>query len=219
MDDVFPRVVFSVLGIGIQDTVVTTWAMIALVMIGIAALNRWRPAALDMLIEFLVDSASMAMGRPAHEYVPLLGTLAVFIAMANSIGVVPGLLAPTRGINTPIALALVVFVSVHYCGVRSRGLGHYLRDLASPLFLLPLEVIGQISRTLALALRLFGNVLSSEMVVAVVFSLLPLIVPLPLMAFGILTGLLQAYIFAVLAAVYVGAALGANEPNPGKKRS
>lgn len=219
MDDLFPRVVFWVLGIGVQDTVVATWALMVIVLVGAALLNRWRPSALEMLIEFLVDSTSVMMGRPAQPYLPLLGTLAVFIAVANVLGVVPGLMAPTRGVNTPVALALVVFISVHYYGARSRGIAGYLRDLASPLFMLPLEIIGQISRTLALALRLFGNVLSTEMIVAVIFSLLPLIVPLPLMALSMLTGLLQAYIFTVLAAVYVGAAVEASGPTLAKKRS
>jgi F-type H+-transporting ATPase subunit a len=142
---------------------------------------------------------------------PLLGTLFIFIAVANSISVVPILSSPTRGINTPFALALIVFFSVHYFGIKEKGLGGYLKDLASPIFLLPLELIGQFSRTLSLTLRLFGNVLSTELIVAVVFSLLPLIVPLPLIGFSMLTGALQAYIFTVLAAVYIGAAVAANE--------
>lgn len=217
MQDMFPRLVFSFYGVGIRDTVVVTWVIILLV-IGLAALlKRRRSAALDTLIEFLLDSTSLVMGRPAEPFLPLLGSLAVFIAFANSIGVIPGLLAPTRGINTVTALALIVFTSVHYYGIRARGLVRYVRGLADPVLLLPLEIIGQFSRTLALALRLFGNVLSTEMIVAVIFSLLPLIVPLPLMGLSLLTGLLQAYIFTVLAAVYVGAAVTASEPTPSKR--
>jgi len=212
MEEVFPRVVFTIHGIGIRDTVITTWAIMVFV-IGLGALlTRRRPGALDMLVDFLLDNTSLVMGRPAEPFLPLLGTLLVFIGVANSVGMVPGLLAPTRGINTVTALALIVFASVHYYGIRTRGLIPYLRGLANPIFMLPLEMVGQFSRTLALALRLFGNVLSTEMIVVVIFSLLPLIVPLPLMGLSLLTGLLQAYIFTVLAAVYVGAAVTAAEP-------
>ncbi|NLF12898.1 MAG: F0F1 ATP synthase subunit A, partial [Anaerolineaceae bacterium] len=95
-------------------------------------------------------------------------------------------------------------------GVRAKGVFGYLRDLAQPIFLLPLEIIGQLSRTLSLSLRLFGNILSAELIVAIIFSLLPLFVPLPLVGLGIFTGLLQAYIFTALAAVYIASAIQAN---------
>ncbi len=212
MEGFVPRVVFTILGVGVRDTVVSTWVLMGVVMVAVVLLNRKRPAILDMLVEFVLENTSMVMGRSARPYLPLLGTMAIFIALANIFGIVPAQHAPTRGINTPVALALVVFFSVHYYGVRSRGVAGYLKSLADPVFMLPLELIGQFSRTVALALRLFGNVLSGEMIVAVIFSLLPLIVPLPLMALGMLTGLLQAYIFTVLAAVYVAAAVGASAP-------
>jgi len=218
MADLAPRVVFNILGVGVRDAVVETWALMAIVTVAVVVLTRKRPAILDMLVEFLLENTSLVMGRPAQPFLSLLGTFAVFIALANILGMVPTLKAPTRGLDTPAALALVVFFSVHYYGVRSRGLVQYLKSFADPLFMLPLELIGQFTRTVALALRLFGNVLSSEMVVAVIFSLLPLIVPIPLMAMGMLTGVLQAYIFTVLAAVYISAAVGASEPTP-KKRS
>jgi F-type H+-transporting ATPase subunit a len=135
--------------------------------------------------------------------------------VANVLGVIPGLNAPTRDVNTPLALALVVFFSVHYFGIREKGLVDYLQDLASPIFLLPLEIIGQISRTLSLSLRLFGNMISAELIVAIIFALVPLFVPLPLVGLGIFTGLLQAYIFTALAAVYIASAIRANEAQIG----
>ena len=137
----------------------------------------------------------------------MLGTLGIFIAAANVIGVLPFIDSPTRDVNTPLALASVVFFAVHYYGIRSKGFVGYMRSLAQPIYLLPLEIIGQISRTLSLTLRLFGNVISTEIVVAVIFALIPLFVPLPLIGFSLLTGLLQAYIFTVLAAVYIAATL------------
>jgi F-type H+-transporting ATPase subunit a len=219
MKGLFPEVVFTVAGIPIRDTVISTWLMILLIVALMYGLRRRYPAALEMLVEFILDTVSGVMGRPAAPYLSLLGTLAMFIAVANLLGLVPVLQAPTRDINTPLALALIVFVSVHFYGIRERGLLKYLRGMADPIFLLPLDLIGQLSRTLSLTLRLFGNVLSSELIVAVVFSLLPLIAPLPLVAFGILTGVLQAYIFTVLAAVYVGAAVAVSEPAENNKRS
>jgi F-type H+-transporting ATPase subunit a len=212
MKGLFPEVVFTVAGIPVRDTVISTWFIMILIVVSVYALKRRFPETLEMLVEFVLDTVSAVMAQPATPYLPLLGTLAVFIAVANNIGIVPVLHAPTRSINTTFALALIVLFSVHYYGLRQRGLVNYLRGLASPVFLLPLELIGQISRTLSLSLRLFGNVLSSELIVAVIFSLLPLIVPLPLIAFGMLTGVLQAYIFTVLAAVYIGAGVAAGEP-------
>jgi F-type H+-transporting ATPase subunit a len=137
----------------------------------------------------------------------MLGTLMIFIAVANNFSVLPVVTSPTGDINTPLALALVVFFSVHYYGMREKGGWGYIKSLASPIFMLPLEFIGQFSRTLSLTLRLFGNIVSSEIVVAVIFSLVPLIAPLPLVGLGLITGVLQAYIFTVLASLYIGSAV------------
>ncbi|MDJ0755264.1 MAG: F0F1 ATP synthase subunit A [Ardenticatenaceae bacterium] len=209
MEDVFPSVAFTIWGIPIRDTVVSTWVMMVVIVSLAIFIGRRRPTALEMLVDFILDSVEDILGRSAIDYLPLLGTLAIFIAVANVIGVVPFVTAPTRDINTPLALALIVFFAVHYYGIRSRGWFNYLRSLASPIFMLPLEIVGQLSRTISLTLRLFGNIISTEMVIAVIFALVPLFVPLPLVGFSILTGLLQAYIFTVLAAVYIGAGVQA----------
>lgn len=209
MEDVFPRIVFTVLGgIPVRDTVVSTWIMMAVVVGLVVIARRYNPALLEMLVDFLSDTISDALGRPAEPYLPFLGALAIFTTAANIIGVLPFVVSPTRGINTPLALALVVFFSVHYFGMRSKGVFGYLKSLATPIFLLPLEIVGQVSRTFSLTLRLFGNILSTELVVAVIFALVPLFAPLPLIGFSLFTGLLQAYIFTTLAAVYISAGLG-----------
>jgi F-type H+-transporting ATPase subunit a len=211
MEDFFPQVVFTIFGIPVRDTVVSTWIMMVII-VGVAAVaNRRWPAALEMLVDFLIDTVSGVMGRPAGLYLPFLGTLVIFIAVANIIGIVPIVVSPTRDINTPVALALVVFFSVYYFGIREKGLWGYFKAMASPIFMLPMELISHVSRALSLTLRLFGNIISTELIVAVVFALVPLIVPLPLVAFSMLTGVLQAYIFTVLAAVYIGAGLEASE--------
>lgn len=207
MNDIFPEVAFRLLGIPVRTTVVNTWIVMA-VLTGLAAwVGRRMPTGLEMLVDFLDDLLTELLGRPAEPYLPLLGSLAIFVASANIIGVVPYLEPPTGDVNTPIALAIVVFFSVHYYGILELGLLPYLRSLASPIFLLPLEIISQVSRTISLAIRLFGNILSAEIIVAVLFALAPLFVPLPLQGFSIFTGLLQAYIFTALAAVYIAAGL------------
>ncbi len=207
MENFFPQVVFEIFGVPVRDTVISTWIMMGLVVAVVTMARRRWPTALEMLVGFLSDTISDVMGRPAEPYLPFLGALAIFIAISNIIGVVPFLVSPTRDVSTPTALALTVFLSVHYFGIRARGVFGYLKSLASPIFILPLEIIGQVSRTVSLAVRLFGNIVSTEMIVAVIFALIPLIAPLPLIGFSMFTGLLQAYIFTALATVYIGAGL------------
>jgi F-type H+-transporting ATPase subunit a len=211
--DISPRNVIRLFGdVWITDTVISTWLMMALIVAGAIVLRKQRPMALRMVLDFVLDMVSDVMGeRPAGVYLPFLGTLLLFIALSNFIGLVPGLVTPTRDISTPLALALVVFVAVHYYGIKEKGVLQYLKDLAAPLYLLPLtlplEIIGQLSRTLSLTLRLFGNILSGELVVAVIISLVPLFVHFPMLGLSIFTGVLQAYIFTVLATVYISSAV------------
>ena len=211
--DISPRNVIRLFGdVWITDTVISTWVMMILVVAGAIVLRKRRPAALEMVLDFVVDMVSDVMGeRPADQYLPFLGSLLLFIAIANFVGLIPGLVTPTRDISTALALALVVFFAVHYYGVKEKGVLQYLKDFAAPLYLLPLtlplEIIGQVSRTLSLTLRLFGNILSSELVVAVILSLVPLFVHFPMLGLGIFTGVLQAYIFTMLATVYISSAV------------
>ena len=211
MEDFFPQVAFTIFGIPVRDTVISTWVMMALIMIFVLVARRRLPTALETVVAFLNDTVSDLMGQPGEPYLPFLGALALFIAIANIIGVVPFLVSPTRDINTPLAMALLVFFSVHYFGMRAKGVLGYLKGLASPIFMLPLEIIGQVSRTMSLTLRLFGNIISTELIVAVIFALVPLIAPLPLTGLSMFTGLLQAYIFTALAAVFIAAGMEDSE--------
>ncbi len=206
MESVFPTRI-DLFGIGIRDTVISTWAMIVVVLAAAYALRRTMPGLIEQLISFVEGLAQEMIGLDVEPYLPFLTALAVFIAVGNNFGLVPVVVSPTQDLNTPLALALVVFAAVHVFGVQAKGLWGYLKSLASPVFMLPMELIGQFSRTLSLTLRLFGNVVASELIVAVVFMLVPYIVPLPLMGLGMITGILQAYIFTVLAAVYIGSAV------------
>lgn len=211
--DVSPQRVFRLFGdVWVTDTVTSTWVMMLLIALAAWLIRRRQPMALEMLVEFLADMASDVMGKDrAYTYMPFLGALAVFIAMANSLGVFPFLIAPTRDISTPLALAVVVFFAVHYYGIKKKGVLKYLKDLAAPIYLLPLtlplELIGQLSRTLSLTLRLFGNIVSAELVVVVILSLVPLFVHIPILGLSLFTGLLQAYIFTMLATVYINSAV------------
>ena len=212
MDSVTPRVVFTLFGLPVRNTVLTTWVAMGLIILVVVILDRIKPHLLENFVEFLSNLIGGIMNlEHVEKYLPLLGTLIIFIAVANTLGFFPLLTSPTSDINTTIALALVVFVAVHYYGIRANGITRYAKNMASPIFLLPLEIIGQISRTISLALRLFGNILSGELIVAIVFSLIPVGVPLILMALSLLIGILQAYVFTALSSVYIETAVQTSE--------
>ena len=164
---------------------------------------------LELLVTGIAQQIEDVIGKDARPYLPLLGTLFIFLVTANLSGVLPGVEAPTSKLETPAALALIVFFSVHYFGVRARGLSGYLASFAEPkLIMLPLNIISEVTRTFSLMVRLFGNVMSGAFVIALVVALAGLFVPIPLMVLEILVGVVQAYIFTVLAAVFIGAAVG-----------
>jgi F-type H+-transporting ATPase subunit a len=188
--------------------------------VGFALLARWGlrtgPAAWAVAAEFVVEHLEGVMrdmfGRDARPFVPLVVTLALFVGAANLLGLVPGLKSPTADFSTAAALAVVVFLAVPVYGVRTKGLRGYLRHYLQPSpVLLPLEVVSELSRTVALAVRLFGNIVSEELVIAVLLAVAGLLVPVPIMMLAVLTGVVQAYIFAVLTAVYLSAAVRAKE--------
>ncbi len=166
--------------------------------------------AAEFLIEHLEGIMGDMAGGDPRPYTPLVVTLALFIGTANLLGLVPGLGAPTADFSTTSALAVVVFLAVPFYGIRARGLVGYLRHYLEPSpLLLPLEIITEFSRTLALAVRLFGNIMSEELVIAVLLGIAGLLVPVPMMMLAVLTGIVQAYIFAVLTVVYLSAAVRA----------
>ena len=171
------------------------------------------PVAAELVVEHFEGLMHDMFGTDPRPFTPLIVTLALFIAVANLLGLVPGLHSPTADFSTTAALAIIVFVAVPYYGIRTRGLRGYLAHYVelSPL-LLPFEIITEFSRTLALAVRLFGNVMSEELVIAVLLSLAGLLVPVPIMMLSVLTSLVQAYIFAVLTVVYLSAAVRVQEP-------
>jgi len=177
---------------------------------------RVHAGTLQTVLEVIVEALSKQIGeiirRDAARYTPLLATLFIFLVCANLAAIVPGLQPPTGHLETPAALAVIVFFSIHYFGVRSRGVVDYVRRYIKPNpLLLPLNVLSEITRTFSLMVRLFGNMMSHELVIAIVVFLAGLLLPIPFMLLGILIGLIQAYIFTVLAAVFIGAAVGSVE--------
>lgn len=171
------------------------------------------PAALALLtVEWLDRLVYDVAGRREPALVTLAGSLFLFITACNLSGQLPGVRPPTGSLATTSALAVIVFLAVPVAGIRARGVRGYLLGYFRPNPLLaPLHVISELSRTLALSMRLFGNIMSGHLVVALLVALTGFLVPMPLMALDVLIGLLQAYIFAILATVYVGAAIRAGE--------
>ena len=213
MERVLPQVVFEIFGLSITNTVVSTWVMMVIIIVGALLIKKNAPSVGEFIIEFInnIIASVMPEGTEVSKFISILGALALFLLFANVFSIVPFMVSPTANINTTIALAVVVFFAVHIFGVIEKGPWGYIKDFASPIFILPLEIVSQFSRTLSLSVRLFGNILSTDLIVAIVFSLVPFIVPLPLAALGMLTGVLQAYIFIVLASLYISSAIEIQE--------
>lgn len=213
MEAVVPQVVFEIFGLPITNTVVSTWVMMIIIIVVAVVIRKFKPGLGEMIIESIIDIVSSVMpeGAQPSKYLTILGSLAFFLIFANIFSIFPLMVSPTANINTTIGLAVVVFFSVHVYGIMEKGVWVYLKDLATPIFIFPLEIVSQFSRTVSLAVRLFGNILSTDLIVAIVFALIPFIVPLPLAALGMLTGVLQAYIFLVLASLYIASGIEIEE--------
>ena len=214
-----PDILFHVGIVPISRAVVTTWAIMAM-LTGLSWLGLRRAKVHAGTLQTVLEIAVGTLEKQIHEiirrdpwpFLPLLGTLFIFLVFANLSAIVPGMKPPTGHIETPAALAAIVFLSVHYFGIRSRGLRAYGRRFTKPnLLLLPLNVLSEVTRTFSLMIRLFGNIMSHEFVIAIVVFLAGLFLPIPFMLLGILIGIIQAYIFTVLAAVFIGAAVGSME--------
>jgi len=220
IESVFPKTLFRVLGIGIKDTVFQTWIVMAiLAALAILASRRyrlWEPRRWQLLVEYIVEYVENLIigtgGRAIPEIVPYLTTMISFIAIANLLGLVPIFQAPTRDLNTTLALSFVSWGSCQYYSVKKRGPVGYLRSFVEPVaFMLPLNLLGDVSRILSMALRLFGNVLAAEIIGAVMFMLVPLLAPLPLNMLGMVTSVLQSLVFTVLTLVFVIDSMGSQE--------
>lgn len=204
----------------ITRPVVTTW----IVMVVMVVLSWWvtrhlsvdKPgrvqAFAELMITTLRDEMKSTMRLDPEPFLPLIGTLFLFILFANLSGLLPGAEPPTAALETDLVLALAVFFAVTGWGVKRHGVWGYMKSYAQPnLFVLPLNLLEAITRVLSMTVRLFGNIMSGMFISAVVLGLAGLLVPIPFMALDLLTGLIQAYIFMVLAMVFIAAAAGKTE--------
>lgn len=209
-------------------TIVMTWAiMAALTLISWLAtrnlttgpdIGRWQNL-LESIVDTIRGQIAEVTRRDPSLFMPFLGTIFLFVAVSNLLTVVPFYQPPTGSLSTTAALAICVFIAVPIYGIADRGLLGYLRTYAEPTpLLLPFNVIGEIARTLALAVRLFGNVMSGTMIGAILIALTPIIFPVIMNLLGLLTGMVQAYIFAVLAAVYIASGMRAREQLEAKRK-
>jgi len=201
--------------ISLNATILFTWCVMALMVLGswlvsrrLSAeirLTRWQ-SLMDVLVGGMRDEIRDISGQVPGRYLPFVGTLFLFIAVSNLLSMVPGYEPPTGSLSTTAALAGCVFVAVPLYGIAEKGLSYFAQYIRPSVFMLPFNIMGELSRTLALAVRLFGNIMSGTMIVGILLAIAPLIFPIVMQALGLLTGLIQAYIFAILAMVYIAAA-------------
>jgi F-type H+-transporting ATPase subunit a len=209
------RVVFVILGAPVTTTVVTTSIVVALLLLGAALVrgklqvrpSRWQ-AALEWGLASVTGLLGELTGSTGRRYLPLVATVGVFVLALNLVSALPLVEAPTADLNTPVALAVVVFFAVHFFGIQEKGLWPYVRSFAEPVVILfPINVLSHLTRTVSLAIRLFGNMISHQIIVAVLLLIVPLVVPAVLEVFGLFIGVIQAYIFTILTVVYIGGAV------------
>lgn len=215
--------------ITLNATIVYTWVVMVLLTVGAWLVTRklspdlaldardGKPISsgqnlLEVVVLAIRDQIQQVGQQDPQRYIAFIGTLFLFIAVSNLLSVVPGFHPPTGSLSTTAALAICVFAAVPIYGIAKQGLGGYLKQYIQPSpLMLPFNIVGEISRTLALAVRLFGNVMSGTMIVAILLSIVPLLFPIVMQLLGLLTGLIQAYIFAVLAMVYIASATRSHE--------
>lgn len=207
---------FRIGPIPITGPVVVTWGlMAALTVLGLLATraltlspNRYQTV-LELVVGAIEDQIRATMRVEPRPYVPIVGTLFLFILFANWSSLIPGVEPPTAHIETDAALGVIVFAAIIYFGIRARGVGGYLKTFAEPsIVMIPLNLVETFTRTFSLIVRLFGNVMSGVFIIGIILTLAGLLVPIPLMALELLVGAIQAYIFTVLAMVFIGSALG-----------
>ena len=210
--------------IKINATLVFTWGIMALLAIGSFLVTRHLSIdppiskgqnVLEVIVYHVNEQIREVSQQNPARFLPLIGTLFLFIFLSNVLAIIPGYVPPTSSLSTTTALALCVFVAVPIYGIRQLGLWSYLKQYCRPtLFMLPFNIIGELTRTLALAVRLYGNIMSSVVVGGIFLSLIPFFFPIVMQVLGLLTGAIQAYIFSVLTMVYIASAM----PSRNKKK-
>jgi F-type H+-transporting ATPase subunit a len=206
----------------LNATIIFTWGLMLLLVVGSMLItrrlstglhrSRWQNLLEIIVTGILKQIEEVGLSQP-QKYLGFLGTLFLFVAIASLGTIIPGYEPPTGSLSTTTALALCVFVAVPMFGIEERGLGKYIASYFQPTFImLPFNIISEVSRTLALAVRLFGNMMSGAMIIGILLTITPFIFPIVMTVLGLLTGLVQAYIFSILAAVYIAAATRVRKP-------
>jgi F-type H+-transporting ATPase subunit a len=213
----------------LNGTIVITWALMLTTSLAAKLLTRKlvdlrevsrRQAALEIIVSGILQQIKDVGLSAAETYLPFLGTLFLFIALSSLLTVIPGFAPPTGSLSTTAALAICVFVAVPLFGIREQGLLSYLKSYSKPtVLMLPFNIVSELSRTLALAVRLFGNMMSGAMIIGILLTITPYFFPILMTALGLLTGMVQAYIFGILAAVYIAAATRTLSPQGGQGHS
>lgn len=208
----------------LNATIAYTWALMLVLVVGSRLITRQlstdhQRSRWQNLLEIVVTGIETQIAevglRHPRKYMGFLGTLFLFVAMASLCTVIPGYEPPTGSLSTTAALALCVMVAVPLFGIEDQGVGGYLKTYLEPtVIMLPFNLISEISRTLALAVRLFGNMMSGAMIIGILLSITPFIFPIVMTVLGLLTGMVQAYIFSILAAVYIAAATHVRKNQP-----
>lgn len=218
--ELFTRMIWQWDGMVITDTVTTTWAIMVVLIIVSKSLTRHLrrrgPNTAQVVVEGLVGACENAVRAVAPQHYkaifPFVTTLWIFLLVGNLLGLIPGLHSPTRDLSLTAALAVLVFLSVHWYGIRTQGLRNYLRHYLAPSpFLLPFHVLGELTRTVALAVRLFGNIMSMEMVAALLLLVAGFLVPVPILMLHVVEALVQCYIFGMLALIYIASGIQSHQ--------
>lgn len=208
----------------INATIAFTWGLMLIMAVGAKLItgklttehtrSRWQNL-LEIVVTGIVQQIEEVGLRDPQKYLGFLGTLFLFVGLASLCTVIPGYEPPTGSLSTTVALALCVLVAVPLFGIADQGIGGYLKSYIEPtIIMLPFNIISEASRTLALAVRLFGNMMSGAMIIAILLTITPFIFPIIMTMLGLLTGMVQAYIFSILAAVYIAAATRSRTPEP-----
>lgn len=217
------NIVLMIGGFAINETIFNTWLIMAL-LVGVSVLitrnlrpdvppNRWRTT-LEVIVSGIQGQISEITERRDRRLLYFTGTLFLFIVISNLLTVVPGFTPPTASLSTTAALALSVLVAVPLFGIGSRGLRGYLRTYLEPsIFMLPFNIIAEFSRGISLAIRLYGNIMSGAVIAAILLGVAPFFFPVVMDMLGLLTGIIQAYIFAILATVYISSATAPPPPD------
>jgi len=171
---------------------------------------------LELIVEFFQGLLSDIIGPEGKKYLPMIGTVGLFIFFSNILGLVPGFMSPTSKLNVTVGCALTVFVYYHYQGMKAQGVLKYLKHFAGPIpilapLMVPIELISHLSRPVSLSIRLFSNIFAEEVLIVVIASIIPYFLPLPFMALSLFTGLLQAFVFVLLSCIYISGAVAHGE--------